>query len=118
MTDSSDEPAGSATSTGEHPQVADPSGWTLQTQTAFDPADTNDLVVTIVSAVADVEGVPVERIDPPLQNVVDVDAISRSFAKDDAMDADRTFSVEFPYRGHRIVVRGDAWVQVHSKVDG
>ncbi|WP_232687203.1 HalOD1 output domain-containing protein [Halobacterium zhouii] len=115
MTDTPDEPAGSATSTDESPPVKDPSKWTLQTQAAFEPADTSDLVVTIVSAVADVEDVPVDRVDPPLQEVVDVDAISRSFARTHATDRDRDFSLEFPYRDHRIVVRGDEWVQVYSK---
>lgn len=115
MTDPPDETRDPATSTDEQTQVTESSEWELQTQRAFDPAAQNSLVVTIVTAVADVEDTSATQIDPPLQEVVDVEAISKSFASYEATSTERSFSVEFPYRSHRIVVRGDAWVQVFSK---
>lgn len=123
MTNPGDKSSGSATSSDEQSQATDSSAaesseWSLQVQMAFDPADTNSLVVTIITAVADAEGTTaVENLDPPLQDVVDVDAVSKSFARHEATDTGQALSVEFPYREHRIVVRADAWVQVYSKID-
>lgn len=115
MTDPPDETPEQATNSGDQTSVSDSSEWELQSQDSFTPSDMNSLVVTIVTTVADAEDVPAGQIDPPLQEVVDVEAISRSFATAQTADRERSLAVEFPYRDHRIVVRGDAWVQVYSK---
>lgn len=83
---------------------------------AFDPDDANSLVVTVIDAVAETEGKSSEEItDPPLYDVVDIESLSNSFSR--STHSERDLAVEFSYRSHRIVVRGDAWVQVYTPAD-
>lgn len=115
MTDSVDETDDSASSTDEQPPPDDETEWTLESQTAFDPEDTNSLVVTIVYEIAEAKDEPpMEITDPPLQDVVDIEALSNSFSGTSSVNGDGALSVEFTYQGYRVVVRDDAWVQVYS----
>ncbi len=56
----------------------------------------------VVEVVAAHEGVSAERLDPPLNDVVDPDALDRLFAGR-TTDAEVTFR----YRGHRVAVTAD-----------
>lgn len=89
--------------------------WELTIQVPFDDGEQHDLTSAIVVAVAETEGVsPIEIEDPPLYEVLDVDALETAFFGSDetVQDADGLRTVEFMYRGHRVVVRSDGWVQV------
>jgi hypothetical protein len=68
--------------------------------------------VTIVEEVAQKEGVPSEAVTPPLNNVINTDALDRLF--EPRLDADtRTQGrVEFPYVGYQITVLADGTVRV------
>lgn len=56
----------------------------------------------VVEAVAAHEGTDAERLDPPLNDVVDPDALDRLF---DGRETDAR--VTFRYRGHEVVVAAD-----------
>lgn len=108
MTDSRDEPTGR-------------DGWQLVEQRAYDRADSFDLTVVIVEAVAAAEGVGIMDIDaPPLYDVVDVAAIEDSFfgTRVAGKRRDSVGSVDFEYHGFRATVRSDGWVQVTEPTDG
>lgn len=84
----------------------------------FEPDDANSLVVTIICAVAETEDKPTEEItEPPLYEVIDTEALSNSFSGSVATNTDEPLAVEFAYRGHRVVVRGDTWVQIYTSSD-
>ena len=90
----------------------------METQTTFEPGSANSLVVTIISAVAETEDKPTEEItDPPLYEVIDTEALSDSFADSSATTTEESLSIEFTYRGHRVVVRNDTWVQVYTPAE-
>jgi hypothetical protein len=116
MTDSVDETDDSASRSDEQHSADGETEWTLETQIAFETEDANSLVVTVVYAVAEAEDKPpVEITEPPLQDVVDIEALSQSFSGTSSGTGDGALSVEFTYRGYRVVVRDDAWVQVYSQ---
>lgn len=84
-------------------------------QRVYDPASGPDLTSVVIMTIADAEGVPATEIrDPPLYDVVDIaavkDALFGSTATGSRGMAGGT--LEFPYRGYRVTVRGDGWVQV------
>jgi hypothetical protein len=64
------------------------------------------LTAEVLAAVAEREGVEPIDLEPPLHDVVDPDALEALFA--DAIDgtAREDVSVEFTYRGHRVLVDG------------
>ena len=92
-------------------------GWRLVSQAHYDPTETDGLTITIVAAVADAEDVPPTAIlDPPLYDSVDtVELESTLFGtgSGEGVSPDAG-SVEFMYRGYRIVVQRDGWVLVHE----
>jgi hypothetical protein len=71
------------------------------------PATPEMLPESIVSLVAELEGVGVTDI-PPLASVVDPDALVALF---DGPQSASSSVVEFDYAGYRIVVRGDGNVR-------
>lgn len=107
--------------TGENDStVPDGSEWTLAVQVPFDESGSHDLTSAIVAAVAEAEGVrPTEVKEPPLYEVLDVAALEASFFGSPTIgrESDAHRAVEFLYRGHRVVVRSDAWVQIYDVTD-
>lgn len=103
--------------TGE--DVPEGAEWEMVTQVPFDPAGSDGLTTTIVHAVADAEGVkPGDIKDPPLYEVVDTAALETAlFGSKTGIRASHC-STEFMYRGYRIVVLTDGWVQVHAPLLG
>ncbi|MFC7137965.1 HalOD1 output domain-containing protein [Halobaculum litoreum] len=94
--------------------------WTLADQRLFDPASGDGLTTVIVYAVADAEGIAPKHLKhPPLFDVVDTAALEAAFFGNHANDRshDPNSSTEFMYRGYRVVVRSDGWVQVYERAD-
>lgn len=124
MTDSPDEPRdepeeATETSAGGEgvPRDVD---WDVVAQAHVDPAEPDGLTVAIVEAVADAEDVqPMAVLDPPLYDSVDtVELAATLFGGDAGVDVGPAAgSIEFMYRGFRIVVRRDGWVLVHEPGD-
>lgn len=109
----SDEPPGRTISS----DVPDDADWQLKIQVPFDEGGRHDLTSSIIVAIAEVEGVrPSEIKTPPLYEVVDVPALEAALFGSSTVGRSSTGfrSVEFMYRGHRIVIRSDAWIQVYS----
>lgn len=120
MTDSTeeDDPVPSETPVGSHldSEVPVDVEWELANQVPFDEGESHDLTSAIVVGVAETEGVsPLDVTDPPLYEVLDVAALEDAFfGSSIASRRDEDLrSVEFMYRGHRVVVRSDAWVQIY-----
>lgn len=98
--------------------VPEDTEWWLATQVPFAEEAKNDLTSAIIGAVAETEGVSQREIkEPPLYEVLDVAALETAFFASDTVgqSSDALRTVEFMYRGHRIVVRSDAWVQIFEK---
>lgn len=95
-------------------------GWNLVAQAHYDAAEPDGLTVTIVEAVAEAEGVPPTAVlDPPLYDSVDtVELEAGLFGSEVGQDVGPDAgSVEFMYRGFRVVVRRDGWVLVYEPVE-
>lgn len=125
MTESPDDrPEGERPSTDRFAtggRVPEDAEWELVAQAAFDRSKSDGLTTTVVFAVADAEGVsPGDVKSPPLYEVVDTAALEAAFSGGGAGPdfEGRHCSTEFMYRGHRVVVRSDGWVQVHDHLDG
>lgn len=122
MTDSTDEGdrQRSDPSIAADPDVPGDADWRLEIQVPFDQGEGQDLTSTIIVAIAEAEGVaPSEIKMPPLYDVVDVAALEAAFfgsATNEGADHVHRLA-EFMYRGHRVVVRTDGWVQVFSAED-
>ncbi len=121
MTDSADdhEDSGPDATRGSDPESGVPAGtdWELVVQLPFDADGGDELTSAVITAVAEAEGVrPREVKTPPLYEVVDVSALESAFFGSQTIDGsgDGHLSVEFMYRGHRILVRSDGWVQVYE----
>ncbi|WP_224449123.1 HalOD1 output domain-containing protein [Haloprofundus salilacus] len=70
--------------------------------------DTDELPsVGVVSAVAEVEGLPVLELQTPLYDVLDPDALDTLVA-----GGDRGISLAFEYLGHEVTVNSDGTVVV------
>lgn len=92
--------------------------WELTVQVPFDRGELHDLTSAIIVGVAEAEGISPRRVkEPPLYEIVDVAALEEAFFGSPTLaPSNDTFrSVEFMYRGHRIVVRSDAWIQVYRR---
>lgn len=77
-----------------------------------------DLGTTIVRVVAEAEGVPPESVDhPPLYDRIDVEHLRKAMFGPET-GGDRETTVTFPYRGHRVHVRGDGYVCVADAARG
>lgn len=121
MTDSPDghrdEPTAGSTSDAGVPRDVE---WELVSQVHCDSTGPDGLTIAIVEAVANAEGVPATAIlDPPLYDSVDaVELESTLFDADAGEDVSPDAgSVEFMYRGFRVVVRRDGWVLVHERAE-
>lgn len=94
--------------------------WRVIEQRAYDPADGPELTTVVIEAIAAASGADVRRIkDPPLYEAVDIVAVNDAlFGPFENGRRDVTGgSIDFEYRGYRITVRGDGWVQVAEQVD-
>lgn len=97
--------------------VPEDADWDLLHQVPFDEDGDHDLTSTIILTIAEAEGVPPMDVgEPPLYEVLDVAALEAALFGSDTVGQSSTGhrSVEFMYRGHRVVVRSDAWVQVYD----
>lgn len=65
--------------------------------------------IAVVEAVAERDGVDASTLDPPLNTVVDGDALDSLFA---GKGEDANAVVEFSYRGYVVVIGGDGAVTV------
>lgn len=98
--------------------VSDDAEWTQVVQKSVDESPTNSLTVTIITAIADAEGVqPMEIKSPPLYHVFDTAALEAAFftSKDPVHLQEAETSTEFMYQGYRIVVQSDGWVRVYKR---
>lgn len=125
MTDSMDDHEDGApdVTRGSDPGSDVPAGtdWELVVQLPFDADSGNELTSAVIMAIAEAEGVqPREIKTPPLYEVVDVAALENAFFGSPNIDGsgDGHLSVEFMYRGHRVLVRSDGWVQVYEPAEG
>lgn len=94
--------------------------WEQVAQKPIDAAESDSLTTTIVSAIADAEGVPPKDIkSPPLYNVVDTAALEVAVfgSGRGSSTVDSRCSTEFMYRGYRVVVQTDGWVQIYEQSD-
>lgn len=101
-------------------QVPEEAKWELEIQVPFDAGEQHDLTSAIIVGVARTEDVsPTDIKQPPLYQILDVAALEEAFFGSDNIGqrSDNFRSVEFMYRGHRIVVRSDAWVQVYRSAE-
>lgn len=67
--------------------------------------------IAVVEAVAAHDGVDASTLDPPLNTVVDGDALDSLFA---GRDEDPNAAVAFTFRGHLVEVAGDGAVVVDA----
>ncbi|MFC3957611.1 HalOD1 output domain-containing protein [Halovivax cerinus] len=78
---------------------------------------TGDLGVRIVTEIADREGVDPTGLTPPLQDVVDVDALEALFEPTPTTDRDCVGSVSFTYVGYEVTVAADGAITVENALD-
>ena len=71
--------------------------------------------VAVVRAVAAREDVQPVQLTPPLHDAVDTDALDALFRSIDPGDAESNVRVEFPYRGHTVLVEGPGQVVVTDR---
>ena len=122
MTDSPNGPLDdgedSTVESGPEAGIPDGESWVVVSQSHFDATEPDSLTVTIVEAVAEAEGVPPTAVlDPPLYesaDTVELEATLFGGEGDEDVGPDEG-SVEFMYRGYRVVVRRDGWVLVHAR---
>lgn len=89
--------------------------WGVVEQRAYERTGPDDLTTTVVSAVAAAEGTAITAVrDPPLYEVVDTSAIEANLFGLPVPGArrDSVGRVAFEYRGFRVTVRSDGWIQV------
>lgn len=70
------------------------------------------LAIRIVTAVAEAEGIDVTAVEPPLAEVVPVEALERIL-----QSADGAASAEFEYRGWEVGVRGNGTIDLRKPPD-
>jgi hypothetical protein len=89
--------------------------WEVVGQHLYDPTTGPDLATVVIESVAAAEGVDATSItEPILFDVVDITAVKDALFGV-SLGAKRNGSggsFDFEYRGFRITVRGDGWVQV------
>ena len=104
--------------TGQHvPRDAE---WEHVVQKPVDLSEYGGLTPTIVTAVAEAEGVsPMEVQSPPLYEVLDTAALEAALFPAGRSEhvPEGNVSTEFMYRGYRITVRSDGWVRVCERRD-
>lgn len=72
----------------------------------------DSISVTIIQEVAKKEGIPPEAVTPPLNDVINTDALDRLFEPRLDGDTRTQGRVEFPYVGYQITVWADGTVRV------
>lgn len=72
------------------------------------PDSAEPISSAIVSAVADREDVDPRALDPPLQSVVDTDALNQLFEE----PSDNDLRVEFQYAGYAVTVTGPERIEI------
>lgn len=95
-------------------------GWAVTEQRAYHRDHPADLTTVVIEAVAAAEGVDPPSIkSPPLYEVVDTAALEATFFGPRVADERRAAvgNATFHYRGFRVTVRSDGWVQVAEPVD-
>lgn len=122
MTDNTDEhPENWTTATAESPTdetVPHDPEWEVIAQVAYEPSDSGGLTTTIISAVAEAEGVAPRKVKhPPLYEVIDTTALEGALFGSETGARTGDSTTEFMYRGYRIVVRTDGWVLVSEPVE-
>lgn len=99
----------------EHSTIPDEQ-WTQVAQRHFEPGGTNELTVTIISAIAEAKGVPpTELKSPKLYDLIDAPALEDTFFGPDVGTVSRRGigSVQFRYARYLVTVSSDGWVQVY-----
>jgi|AntDeeMetageno51_2_1112566.scaffolds.fasta_scaffold11413_2 hypothetical protein len=94
--------------------------WPQVAQRHYEPDEQGGLTTTIVSAIAEAEGVsPSEVKSPPLYDSVDVPAIEEAFFGPGASGGSRqgVGTVEFRYTDYLVKVRSDGWTQVYEPTE-
>jgi len=94
--------------------------WEVVAQRLYEPETGPDLTTMVIKAVAAAEDEPVTEIkEPPLYEAVDIAAVKDALFGSTPTDARgmTDANVTFHYRGYRITVRGDGWVQVSDRID-
>lgn len=76
--------------------------------------ENENLSQLVVEALANAEGVPPAKLDPPLFEVIDPDALNRLFA-DTPSAARLNGRVAFDYNDYRVFVEEDGYVSVEPK---
>ncbi|WP_224335647.1 HalOD1 output domain-containing protein [Haloprofundus halobius] len=99
------------------PRESSDEGWTFVTQAHYDPTEARDLTTVIITAIADAEDVPIVDIrDPPLYEVVDVEAIENALFSPPEANRDNTHStVGFRFNEYEVSVETDGWVTVYRR---
>ena len=89
--------------------------WTQIDQAHYDD-ETDDLVATVVTAVADAKGV--DPLNPnamrPLYEVIDLAAIEAAFFGRPTYDAHDGGFITFEYVGYKIAIRSDGWIFIYE----
>ncbi|WP_276261333.1 HalOD1 output domain-containing protein [Haloglomus litoreum] len=107
----------SGTRSDDDPASGADTHWSQVAQRHYEPDGRGGLTTTIVSAIAEVEGVsPTDLKSPPLYESVDVSAIEDAFFGRDVEEASRqgVGTVEFQYTRYLVKVRSDGWIQVYE----
>lgn len=89
--------------------------WRVVEQRLYDRDCPDDLTTAVIEAVADAEDVDLLDVkEPPLYEIVDIGAIEDCFfgPNEGEERGNSVGSVDFEYRGLRVTVRSDGWVQV------
>lgn len=94
--------------------------WTVLEQRMYEPDDGPDLTTVVIEAVAAAEGKEITSIkEPSLYEAVDITAVKDALFGARLLDERGVAggSLDFEYRGFRITLRGDGWVQVAEPAD-
>ncbi|WP_339103375.1 HalOD1 output domain-containing protein [Haloterrigena salinisoli] len=67
---------------------------------------------SIVTQIAEIEGVDPTDLEPPLHAVVDPDALERLIDSSPTDSSGTSLSITFTYRGHRVRVDGSGAVEI------
>lgn len=100
----------------DDPTAAGTTQWRHVTQHRYEPDEDAELTAAILFAVADAESVPASAVcDPPLYDVVDVEAMERVLFEDGSQLGSGAVSgtVGFRYRAELVRVRSDGWILVY-----
>ncbi|WP_458205251.1 HalOD1 output domain-containing protein [Haladaptatus sp. NG-SE-30] len=103
---------------GDDTGVSEESEWNLVQQAQYDQDGRHDLTTTIISAIADAEGVSLTEVDKPiLYECVDVTALEDAFFGPyvEGHSRDSVSTAEFEYGDYRVVIKSDGWISVYER---